>query len=258
MDFCNQDKPEYWCYSHFSRFWVWKWHFWFFCNKIIITKLNHCHKRGNSIPSCSRDWDCFGWVKQYVTVIQQNRDPHLQNCTSDCVDTEKNINILTHNTPWRTQVGQLSPPPQEKKEGHLQHLRQSLCQPSRSTVHSGSHHQATGIHQERIPLIDMKSRLHSLQNKRCWALKHSCAHVESAKRSTTKAFFSCNAQSACETLSYLYSNLLYFAWAHQRHRQCCICHTAPERGTFVLCYTFYAPTHTISYLCMGGSAVCRI
>ena len=45
--------------------------------------------------------------------------------------------------------------------------------------------------------------------------------------------------------------LLYFAWAHQRHRQCCICHTAPEGGTFVPCDTFYAPTHTISYLWHG-------
>ena len=26
---------------------------------------------------------------------------------------------------------------------------------------------------------------------------------------------------------------LYFAWAHQRHHQCCICYTAPEGITFV-------------------------
>ena len=40
----------------------------------------------------------------------------------------------------------------------------------------------------------------------------------------------------------LFSDLLYFAWAHQRHCQCCICHTAPEGGTFDACDTFYAPT----------------
>ena len=46
--------------------------------------------------------------------------------------------------------------------------------------------------------------------------------------------------------------LLYFVWAHQRHRQCCICHTAPEGSTFVPCDTaFYAPTHTTSYLWHG-------
>ena len=39
------------------------------------------------------------------------------------------------------------------------------------------------------------------------------------------------------------NTLLYFAWVHQRHRQCCICHTAPEGGSFVPCDTFYAPTH---------------
>ena len=48
-----------------------------------------------------------------------------------------------------------------------------------------------------------------------------------------------------------YMALLYFAWAHQRHRQCCICHTAPEGGNFVACDTFYTLTHTISYLWHG-------
>ena len=46
-------------------------------------------------------------------------------------------------------------------------------------------------------------------------------------------------------------DMAHFAWAHQRHRQCCICHTAPEGGTFVPCDTLYAPTHTISYLWHG-------
>ena len=36
-----------------------------------------------------------------------------------------------------------------------------------------------------------------------------------------------------------------------QHRQCCICHTAPEGGSFAPCDTFYAPTHTISYLWHG-------
>ena len=37
----------------------------------------------------------------------------------------------------------------------------------------------------------------------------------------------------------------YFAWAHQRHRQCCICHTVPEGSTFDACDTL--PLRTISY-----------
>ena len=48
-----------------------------------------------------------------------------------------------------------------------------------------------------------------------------------------------------------YIDLLYFAWAHQRLCQCCICHTAPEGGNFVSCDTFYALMHTISYLWHG-------
>ena len=43
--------------------------------------------------------------------------------------------------------------------------------------------------------------------------------------------------------------LLSFAWVHQRHRQFCICHTAPKGGTF------YAPTHIYNKLLMAREGV---
>ena len=46
-------------------------------------------------------------------------------------------------------------------------------------------------------------------------------------------------------------HLIVFAWVHQRHRQCYICHTAPKGGTFIPRDTFYAPMPTISYLWHG-------